>query len=552
MKKNLKNETAPICARTIICDFLKMKRLLLFGVITFSSSNVFLSYIQPILTQNLIDYGLLRSNYSNILYYSGLILVLVLFMAISEVIQTLNFSKLKNEFCSYLYSKVFEKLEKIKISFIIEKNSNALSNLLAMEINNISMIFDRATLLALNYGIIAIGGVFGLFIINWKLAILVLVFIPVKAIVTFIFSRKLEELNEKILAESEEFYEWWGELLEGIKEVKLWNLIRKKDTLLKLKLKSIFQMRYKNTLLDSYNLIFDDLLECIIRVLIYGIAGFFVCQGKMTVGALLAFITYSEYVVRSVSTILYMQFVWSKLKPSLTQLINFFNNPDEKNEGTLSVKEFTSLEFKNVSFSYDDKPIFNQISLRIVAGEKIAIIGDNGCGKSTLLNLILRLAIPDEGTILLNDNNINMYEIHEYRNLFSICDQSVYLFKTSLRENLTLGLELSDDYIVNCGKKIDLEFSKELICKQLNNNAKNLSGGERQKIALIRAMCKNAEIFIYDEADANLDKQTAKQFENILTEMDGKTQIIISHRKINFDDMDSVYLISHGNISKLK
>ncbi|PWJ48111.1 ATP-binding cassette, subfamily B/ATP-binding cassette, subfamily B, MsbA [Faecalicatena contorta] len=549
--KKGKDEIGMIKIKKQIFCFVKKKKILFILTIFLSVIGVVFSYLQPVFSQKLIDNGLVKGIYSNVIYYTILILGTIIFQQISEIIQTRNYARLKNDFVEYLYGKAFEKIVILNVNYFDQTNSTSLSNVLTLDINNISMLFDSGTLVVINYGIITIGAIIGLAHINLYLTFLVLLFLPIKLAFTILFSKKIEKINNNLIHESQKFYEWWGETIDGLKEIKLWNLFNKKNIFLKGKQHDILELRYKASMIDCYNTTFDNILEWIIRTLIYGIAGYLVCQRKMTVGVLLAFITYTEYIIRPISTVLYVKFIIARIKPSLKHFSLFLDSPEEVDSGVLKVDKFKKLEFKNVSFSYRDKDLLKNINLVLHAGEKIAIIGENGSGKTTLANIILRFIVPDSGELCLNEQNVLDYNMIEYRNVFSVCSQSIFLFKNSLRYNLDLKEELSDDQII----KYDEGFwgvTKELLNKQLNNNAKNLSGGERQRIALSRALCKNSEVFIFDESDSNLDQNSAYKLEEIINKLDHKAVILITHRKTNFDNMDSVYLLKQGVLKKIK
>lgn len=527
---------------------MKMKFILL---LLLSGVGVIIAYFQPLLTRRIIDDGLNNREYSKVIYFAGIILAATLFQQISEVIQARNYCKIKNQFIQYLYKIILNKLVKIDLNCLDKTNSASISNTLTNDISNVSLIFDRSTLIVFNYGIITLGGIIGLAYIDWYLTLIVLLFIPVKLIYIIKFTRRLEEINTDLIKDSVQFYEWWGENIEGIKEIKWWRLFDRRNSLLEEKQKLILNKQYSATMIDCYNMACDNILECGVRILIYGYAGYLVCNAQLSVGALLAFITYTEYIIRPISVVLYVKFIIAKIKPSIIHLSNFLESPEEINYGKLEVGDFERLEFKNVSFSFDQKDVLKNCDFLVNRGEKVAIIGHNGSGKSTLVRLILREIVPKSGKILLNERNVSDYDINDYRDTFSISSQTFFLFKDSLRNNFDLKHELNDDDIID-RSHIYIELNKSIMNKMITTNGKNLSGGERQNVALIRALCKNGEVFLLDESDANLDKEFLHKLDIMLKNLKEKTVIFITHRKSDFENMDAVYHLENSCLKRIK
>ena len=187
---------------------MKMKFILL---LLLSGVGVIIAYFQPLLTRRIIDDGLNNREYSKVIYFAGIILAATLFQQISEVIQARNYCKIKNQFIQYLYKIILDKLVKIDLNCLDKTNSASISNTLTNDISNVSLIFDRSTLIVFNYGIITLGGIIGLAYIDWYLTLIVLLFIPVKLIYIIKFTRRLEEINTDLIKDSVQFYEWWGE-----------------------------------------------------------------------------------------------------------------------------------------------------------------------------------------------------------------------------------------------------------------------------------------------------------------------------------------------------
>lgn len=221
------------------------------------------------------------------------------------------------------------------------------------------------------------------------------------------------------------------------------------------------------------------------------------------------------------------------------------------------------IEFRNVRFKYpkSEKYIFEDLNLRINVGEKLAIVGLNGAGKTTLVKLLMRLYEPESGEILLNGKNIRELDLFSYRKLISAVFQEITLFATTLAENLTLSRGDFDrprleDSMKKSGfyeKFLSLEKGYDTqVLKYLHEDGIDFSGGERQKIAITRALYKNGSILVMDEPTASLDAIAEYNLYHELAEVSkGKTVIFVSHRLASTRFCDRIALIGNGGIIEI-
>ncbi|HMT02978.1 MAG TPA: ABC transporter ATP-binding protein [Burkholderiales bacterium] len=214
-----------------------------------------------------------------------------------------------------------------------------------------------------------------------------------------------------------------------------------------------------------------------------------------------------------------------------------------------------SIEFKNVSFSYNDnKKIFSNLNLLIKPGERVGVIGFTGVGKTTLINLLLKIFDPQEGAILINNQDIAKIDNDYLRKMIAIIPQDIALFHRNLMENIRYGkLEATDEEVILASKKAHAEsFIKRLpkgYYTMVGERGIKLSGGQRQRIAIARAILKNAPIMILDEATSALDSITEQYIqESIQHLLVGKTVFAIAHRLSTLKNMDRLIVINKGKI----
>lgn len=217
-----------------------------------------------------------------------------------------------------------------------------------------------------------------------------------------------------------------------------------------------------------------------------------------------------------------------------------------------------AINFNRIYFSYDQHQaqqawLFEDFTLHISAGEKVALIGQSGSGKSTLTKLLFRFLEPQAGDITFDDQNAQAFTLYALRRQISMVPQQPDLFHRSIRDNITLGAEISDARLIDVAEKSrSLEFIEKLPDKfdtLVGERGVKLSGGEKQRIAIARAFLENAPIVVLDEATSALDSLTEKQIQVAIFELiKNKTALVIAHRLSTILNMDRIVVLEHGRI----
>ena len=277
----------------------------------------------------------------------------------------------------------------------------------------------------------------------------------------------------------------------------------------------------------------------------------------MSAGDFLAFFTAMGMLIKPAKTLININ---KPLQQAIVAGRSVFSLIDEKSEENIGDQLMSKVEgdiiFQNVSFSYNDEKVsLNNINLTIKQGETIALVGSTGSGKTTLINLLIRFYNPTNGKILINNKDINSFDLESFRSNFSFVDQNVRLFNDTISGNIAFGQKdrMTMDSIVDAANiSNSMEFIEKLDDKfesEIGEDGVTLSGGQRQRLSIARAIAKDSPILILDEATSSLDSATEKLVQSAINKIQqGRTTIIIAHRLSTIQNADRIIVLKDGEI----
>lgn len=515
-------------------------------IIIISVSN----YAHPFITQMLIDNGMLNNNISIIVKMSIITLSLTIVSSIAYYIKEVNRLKIYNDSYLKLEKETLMHLMATKISYFDEANVTGLQKMVEDDIAIMTSIVSNETFDVLTSFFAAIAGGIALFRIDYHLCIAVILFIPLDYLLTTLLSKK----NYKIVVEKNNkrkcYSESFGEIMGGMEEVRILGIQKKNRKRLLDIIAEILSLNKRQSLLRCIMQQSQLILIELILVALYIISGILLIKSKVSMGGIIAFQTYALMLYDPIESAIDMIFEISSLKPSVQRYINFMNNEEEKSG---NIKQFTinNIVFDNVTFTYDskDEMIFQNFNLSINKGDKIVITGNNGAGKTTLIKILLKFFVPINGSVKINGHDLESLDLKSYRSCFSVVSQNIFMFNTSIRDNICMNYECTPDEL---NRVIELVNLKQLIDENgldynVGVNGSKLSGGQIQKIALARAIVQNREIIILDEATSNVDQETAEIIKSIINnQLKERTIICISHNSEIINIFDKKVVINDG------
>lgn len=532
----------------LLKDYTKIISII-FGCLLISTV---LNLCVPLLSRRIMDDGFIGGNKELLIKLVLCSLMVYLVISVIDIIKEKNRINISAKIQYSLSEQAFSHLMKMKASYFNNKNYAEILNNINVDIGNMTSIADEGVFFVVTQAFSMTGGVIGLFILNWRMTILVLLFIPIKYVVMKKFAKQRKKVMDGFINDSQKYARWFGDTIGGVREVKLFGILNYKHAEFSQKQSKVVERQKKLNILSQWNNIIDTTLVQILVTVIYIIGANLVFKFQLSVGSVFAFITYSAYVTGPISAILNIGYLLSGIIPSTKRYYEFMNLQEETDKGKLIKPEFGNLKLEEVFFSYEtDKPILTDVNIEIPKGSKTVLIGKNGSGKSTIINLLTRMYEPTAGQIKLKGVNIFEITLESYRNMISVVSQQIYLFNDTIRNNICIYKKVSDEVIETACKDSGLEdFLKEVSLDYVvGQNGAMLSGGQKQKIALARALVHDKPIIIFDEVTSNTDVYSEHQINGLLhTRLKEKTVIIITHKQEILQDVDQIVMLKDGAV----
>lgn len=521
-----------------------------------------LNLLGPLLIGYTIDHYVQTKQMHGVLVNSGILLGIYLLALGANYLQTQLMGSIGQRVLYTLRNAIFEKLQSLPVAFFNQNKAGDLISRINNDTNKLNQFFSQSLMRFVGSIATMIGA--GIFLLSIQVQLGAAALVPALLIVLFTrlvspWVKRKNAVNLKTVGGMS------AEVQESLANFK---------TIIAFNRRDYFRERFDRTNQDNYktavgaglanNLLmpvyslFTSVAQLI--VLVYGI--YLIAAGNFTVGLLISFLAYAN---NFYSPLRQLAALWANFQVALAgwDRISYILSleSDLKTEAGVAARSGTSsvLEFRKVQFRYPQgKKILHQVSFTLERGKTYAFIGPTGGGKTTSASLIARLYDPEEGTVFLDGKDIRAYSPAERSRKIGFILQDPFLFTGTVRDNILYANERyqnrSDEQITDILERANLgvllQRFEEGLQTRVDSGGDSLSLGQKQLIAFIRAVLRNPEILILDEATANIDTVTEKLLEDILKNLPGSTtRVIIAHRLNTIENADEIFFVNAGEVT---
>lgn len=468
---------------------------------------------------------------------------------------------IRNRIINDMRSGMFYKIIKLPIGYFSEQRkgdimsrlSNDLADVEASTVSVLESVFREPITILLYFTY--------MIILSPQLTLFLLIFLPVSGFILGRIGRSLKKQNQQVLEQFGSIFSLIEETLGGIRVIKAFNAEKKLATKFDAENETLFHLKNKaNRRRDLASPVSEALgITSVLCILFYG--GRLVLSGDPTftlgAGDFLAYIAIFTQLIQPLKNLSNASYNIQKGAASIDRIESLINEqvsiPEALNPLKLQGFE-TSIEFRNVSFSYNNIPVLKNINLTVKKGKTIALVGSSGAGKSTLADMVPRFIDATAGEVLLDGINIKEYSLHSIRSVMGIVTQEAILFNDTIARNISLGID--DPTAEAVTQAATIANAHDFILKKdegyntfIGDRGVKLSGGERQRLTIARAVMKNPPILILDEATSSLDTESERLVQDAINNlMQNRTSIVIAHRLSTIRHADEIIVLQKGEI----
>lgn len=459
-----------------------------------------------------------------------------------------------------LRERMYQKIQELSLSFVQERKPGVLMNRITGDTKNIRVFMEDAFSNMFNCLIAMAATIVIMFIMNWRLTLLTIVFMPIAFMASMSFRKEIHRRFHMQWQKGDRTNANLQDVLSGMRVVKSFGTEEQETQKFRSFTNDFARIQKRNEVF--WALLFPMLsffMSMGVYVATY-LGGREVLGGNMTVGQLTQFISYAGMLYGPLQ---WMTFLPRQITMLLTSLERIYDVLDEQpqildHEEPVVQEVKGEVEFRNVTFGYRSyEPVLEKINLKVKPGEMIGLVGASGTGKSTMINLIMRLYEVDDGQLLIDGVDINRLKISNYHSQIGVVLQENFLFAGTIYNNLKFAKpDATEEEIIHAAKMAN---AHDFILKTpdgyntyVGEHGFNLSGGERQRLAIARAILNQPKLLILDEATSSLDTESEYLIQKALERLTaGCTTFAIAHRLSTLKDADRLVVIDGHRIAEV-
>ena len=474
----------------------------------------------------------------------------------ANLAQSLLAARLSQSIVRRMRHDLFRKIDNLPIPYLDSHSNGDIMSRMTNDVENVSNTVSQS-LGSLVSGVLTLAGtVTIMFVYCWQLTLITMLSVILTVLVTNKMSKVMRKIYRKRSALQGELNGHSEEMITGYRSIVAYN--KQGDVTREFNATSdeLAKVSVKAEILGGS---MGPVMNCISNigfVIVAAFGGYFAYTGLITIGTISAFIIYAKQFSRPINEIAQLYGTIQTAVAGAERVFALMDHPDEDDSGDIPLKETKGgISFRHVDFSYvPGKQVLYDFSLDIRPGQKIALVGATGSGKTTVVNLLMRFYQPDSGEILIDGVNIRDLKRDDLRGKTAIVLQDTFLFSDTIGGNIKYAdREASDERMKNAAKLSNIsrfiERQPDGYDTWLSHAGESLSHGQRQLLAIARAVLKDPEILILDEATSSVDTRTEQKIQDAMVNlMKDRTSVIIAHRLSTVRDADLIVVMDHGRV----
>ncbi|MFP4052149.1 MAG: ABC transporter ATP-binding protein, partial [Thermoplasmata archaeon] len=453
---------------------------------------------------------------------------------------------------------LYDHLQNLSIQFYRKHNTGDVMSRVTHDVNALSDLVSTGFVHLLSDFFTLVGIIVVMLYLDYRLALVSFITIPFIFFVVYFLGKKMRSAYRDVRERLAELNADVEENLSGIRLIQALNRESKNEG-------EFSKLSWKNLKANLkaasyFSLLFPimTLSKVLGEAIVLGYGGWGVVQGTVTLGVLIAFMDYVRRFFGPLADMSQVFNTYQSAGASLDRIYEYMSiepsikEPDEPRSLEDEIKG--EVEFEDVKFSYDEEDIIKDLNLHIDGGEIFALVGTTGAGKTTIANLLTRLYDVDEGKITIDDIDLREYSNRDLRKIISIVPQNVFLFDTSIKENIRFGNPEADmEEIKKVTKEVQAhDFIKDLpkgYDTRVGEGGVKLSGGQKQLVSFARAMLADPKVLILDEATSSVDAYTEVLIQEAMDKLlEDRTVLMIAHRFATLDKADRIGVLKDGEL----
>ncbi|WP_024771035.1 MULTISPECIES: ABC transporter ATP-binding protein [Aquimarina] len=465
---------------------------------------------------------------------------------------------LRNGVLKDVRNELYKKTVELPLSYFSEKRKGDTMARISTDVLEIQHSFLSILELIVREPLMILFTILTMLLISLKLTIFVFIFIPISGFLISLIGKKLKKHSDKVQQEQGFFLSIVEETLGGLKVIKGFNA--EKIFGKKFQESTSRFYNFSNTLLNRQNLASptsEFLGITVISILLWYGGQMVLVEKSLDPGLFIVYMGLAYNILTPAKAISKASYGVKRGNAAAERVLEILNttSPLQDHPNAKEKKEFTTdITLENISFKYEDEYVLNDFSLKVPKGSSVALVGQSGSGKSTIANLVTRFYDVNKGNIKIDGVDIKDLTKHSLRDLMGLVTQDSILFNDSIKNNLLVGdPSASDEEIIKALKIANAwEFVKDLpagIETNIGDSGNKISGGQKQRLSIARAVLKNPPIMILDEATSALDTESERLVQSALENMmKNRTSIVIAHRLSTIQNSDLIVVMQKGKI----